>query len=591
MNIDMIVKEVCKEQLMNTVSYMTNHFPYRLAGSVYEAEASKYICNRMREYGLEVVNEAFYTYNSDPMYSKVEVLSPESYVIDSLPCAHIKATKPEGDIFELIFVGDGSYDAYKNIDVKGKMVLVEVSYAPPVPEKARIAYEMGAAGIMCMNWGNDEEVICCRALKSVWGNPTEENFNKIPNLVGVGVTRNAGLKLKAMCLAGENVTVKVAAIADRKWSKVHQPFGILRNNSGNREFVLVCSHLDAWKPGVTCNATGNATTLEICRILSKYRDELKRDIYFVFWNGHEIAEAAGSTWFVDKYWDLLNKKCVGYMHIDSTGVGETELYEIKASEELLEFARENALSEIPNKEFRVMALKKIGDQSFMGIGVPSITERMSFTKEYMEKAHGATLGWWNHTKEDGLDKCDPDILVTDTVISLKTISNLATVMLLPYDFIEKISAFKKKLENIVSQCSSYIDLKSVVSNLDETLTLVSAVQSMKNVCRDKLKADIYNECMKSISSEFTNITMTYVDKYSQDSYGYTKLSYPIPLFADIVKLSDYDPASLEYGMIMTQLIKNRNRIDDALFTLNKLLKLYKSMLEILNLSDGAMSDD
>ena len=76
----------------------------------------------------------------------------------------------------------------------GKMVLVEVSYAPPVPEKARIAYEMGAAGIMCMNWGNDEEVICHRGLKAVWGNPTESNVKNIPDLVGVGITRGAGLK-------------------------------------------------------------------------------------------------------------------------------------------------------------------------------------------------------------------------------------------------------------------------------------------------------------------------------------------------------------------------------------------------------------
>jgi len=116
------------------------------------------------------------------------------------------------------------------------------------------------------------------------------------------------------------------------------------------------------------------------------------DVYFVFWDGHEVAEAAGSTWFVDNNWDKLNKHCVCYMHIDSTGVKETELYEIKASEELLSFAKKNINDVLPELELRAMALKKIGDQSFMGIGVSSITQRKSFTKEYMEHAHARHSG-------------------------------------------------------------------------------------------------------------------------------------------------------------------------------------------------------
>ena len=87
------------------------------------------------------------------------------------------------------------------------------------------------------------------------------------------------------------------------------------------------------------------------------------------------------------------------MHIDSTGVRETELYEVKTSAELLDFSVKNIEEVLPGLELRAMSLKKIGDQSFMGIGVSSITQRKSFTQEYMEHAHGATLGWWNHMVE------------------------------------------------------------------------------------------------------------------------------------------------------------------------------------------------
>lgn len=67
-----------------------------------------------------------------------------------------------------------------------------------------------------------------------------------------------------------------------------------------------------------------------------------------------------------------------------------------------------------------------------------------------------------------------------------------------------------------------------------------------------------------VAGQITNVTMTCADKYSQDSYGYTSLSYPIPLFADFERLVKLDPASLEYGLIKTQLVKNKNRINDCI---------------------------
>lgn len=571
-----MLEEISRQNMMDTIRYMTENFPYRLSGSPCEAAASRYLTERLEEYGIDVENREFYVYNSDPMYSKVTVLDPE-VEIDSLPCAHIRATKPEGEVFELVYIGNGSYSDYKDIDVRGKMVLVEVSYAPPVPEKARIAYEMGAAGIMCMNWGNDENVICHRGLKAVWGNPTEQNFDMIPDIVGVGVTRTDGLRLKQLCMERTSVCVRVTAIADRTWSIVHQPTAVLHGNGKSDEFLLICSHFDAWQPGVTCDATGNATLIEIARILSNHRAELDRDIYFVFWDGHEVAEAAGSTWFVDNYWDKINKDCVCYMHIDSTGVKETEIYEIKASEELLGFAKENANNVLPDLELRAMALKKIGDQSFMGIGVPSITQRKSFTKDYMEHAHGATLGWWNHTIADGLDKCDEGALEEDTRVTLQAIYDIATARLLPYNFTGKIAAFRTNVQSVASQFGEHIDLTDVLKNIDKVEQQVTEIQAL---AENGLygKESIYNDFMKMVARQLTNVTMTCSDKYSQDSYGHSNLSYPVPLFADCVRMVKLERDSLEYGLINTQMVKNKNRINDALFVIEKFADLTKALL-------------
>ena len=91
--------------------------------------------------------------------------------------------------------------AKRNKDVAGKAILVEVSYAPATPEKSMIASEHGVAAMICMNWGTpDQELICGRGLKAVWGNPTPESFEKIPQLAGVSITRKDGETLKKLCL-------------------------------------------------------------------------------------------------------------------------------------------------------------------------------------------------------------------------------------------------------------------------------------------------------------------------------------------------------------------------------------------------------
>ncbi len=564
-----LLNKVSNTEMEKTIKWLTEETPYRLAGSKMQQKAAEYVLCRMKEYGLEAKIEEFYAYNSDPITSEVYVLEPYVEQIESLPCAHIKSTVPEGEEYELIYVNDGAAEQYKDKDVKGKFVLVEVSYAPPVPEKARIAYEMGAAGIMCMNWGNDEEVICHRALKGVWGNPTEETFKKIPDIIGVGVTRSAGMKLKEMCLKNMKVKIRVKAHATRQWSRLQQPFGVLRGNGKSDEFLLVSSHLDAWQPGVTCNATGNATTLEICRILSEHRDILDRDVYFTFWSGHEIAEAAGSTWFIDNHWDELNRKCVSYMHIDSTGVKDTKIHEIKASNELLSFAVNNYKKVEGERNIRAMSLRKIGDQSFMGIGIPSVTQRMSFTEDDMKKAHGATLGWWNHTCEDSLDKCDYEILARDTKITLRLILDLATEELLPYEFESKFNDLSHKVEELKIKHSRHFEFSDLLKNLYETKEAVLKIQKNKSEYTGA-NAQLYNQFVMNVCRNMMNVYMTYTDKFGQDSYGYSKLSAPIPLLADLKRLEESEVGTLEYGMIHTQLVKNKNRIIDGLQQIQQL---------------------
>jgi hypothetical protein len=562
-----LLTELCEEKVMKHIAWLTENTPRRLSGTGDDKKAAQYICDKMSEYGLETRLLGFETYNSTPMRSELKVLHPVGLVIQSLPCGHILSTLPEGMTTDLVYVGPGSFEDYEGKDVRGKAVLVEVSYAPPTPEKARIAVMKGASAMICTNWGEDQDVICNRALKAVWGTPTLQNVNEIPKIVGLSISRKAGEFLKKLCCENPYVKVLIKAESLNKWEKLVQPLAILRGKEKSESFLLVSGHLDAWEPGVTCNATGNGVMLELARAFSKYRQSLLRNIYFVFWNGHEIAEAAGSTWFVDNYWDLLRDHCIGYFNIDSPGMKGGVRYEAVASRELNGFVKK-ALREVLDEEPGVSDLRKIGDQSFLGIGIPSISGRMALSPENIKKNHGATLGWWNHTIEDTLDKVDSTNLKKDLMADAAMILGLVNAEILPYDFSTTAEAIKQNLLHFHSHSGDLIELKNLIEQVDR---LSHRIEEL-NALREKISSssqngnqekDINMTLMK-LSRILTSPFQTHCSPYEQDSYGLTILSKPIPLLYPVMNLKGMDPSQSEYILLLTTLIKNRNRVSDAI---------------------------
>ena len=94
--------------------------------------------------------------------------------------------------------------------------------------------------------------------------------------------------------------------------------------------------------------------------------------------------------------------------------------------------------------------------------------------------------------------------------------------------------------------------------------------------RDSLTAEqipVFNDFVKAVSRHLTNIFQTYAEKYGQDRYGFYKLAADIPLLADLERLGELDPSGLEYGLVETQLVRNKNRILDGLKNICDLARL------------------
>ena len=191
-----ISKDLDEKLNFQHAQWLTDNAPSRISGMGDDRKAAEYLVEQYQSYGLDAKILDIEIYNSNPIGSKLCITYPEKRELDSIVCCHIKSTPDEGLDLEAVYVGPGDYDDYKGIDVRGKAVIAEVSFNPGSPEKARIAAEMGAAAILFANSAEDgtpdENLICRRAIKSVWGNPTEETFSKIPQLAAVSISRKDG---------------------------------------------------------------------------------------------------------------------------------------------------------------------------------------------------------------------------------------------------------------------------------------------------------------------------------------------------------------------------------------------------------------
>lgn len=564
MELQDLLSQLDVDRITRHIEWFTRETPRRISGLGQDKKAADYIVRELKKYGLESGIYEFEAYNSLPGSGSLEVTAPIQADVPCEPCAHVPTTPEDGVEAELVYVGPGGEEDYYGIDVQGKIVFAEVSYAPATPEKARIAWKNGAIGIILSNWGTAQhDVICMRALKGVWGNPTIKTLHEIPQLYGVTVSRAQGECLRQMCSEGR-VTVKMRVSSPRKWEKLLQPYGFLRGATDSEEFLLVSGHLDAWEPGVTCNATGDATILELARVFSENAGHLRRNIWFTFWNGHEIAEAAGSTWFVDTFWPQISDNCVAYINIDSTGMKDTSIFEVSASYELIDLARDT-LAQVfgPDEPMRLSYLSRTGDQSFFGIGVPAIAARHGFSDAYIKETHGATLGWWNHTVEDNLDKYDPEVMAKDVKLQAAYIWKLSTEPRLPYNFAPMIQDVTEKVNYLSGFSDGAVSLDPIKCKLRCLDRLVQDLNALDSSRMNDYKIEMYNQALMQISRHMTNAFYTRAERFEQDSYGLSILSKPIPLLYPLVELAKMGVSDEKYYPMKTELMRARNRVWDA----------------------------
>ncbi|MFQ6075350.1 MAG: M28 family peptidase [Candidatus Bathyarchaeia archaeon] len=282
-----ILSELSVDEAYKHVLWLDKNVGQRLAGTPEERKAAEYFRKTLEGYGVPVRWFEFDAHISIPKEAELKILSPVEKEIHCSCFAQIKSTPPGGIRGELVYVGQGGVEDYKDRDVRGKITLADLSYTPPRPEKVRLTELFGAIGQIMINWSDPEfRVLPLGTVKRIWGNPTPETIGEMPNIPAVGITRADGEWLKELCGKG-HVEVWMRAEAWRGWGKVVELDAHVEGTLEPELYPLVGGHYDAWGPAATCNATGNAMLLELAQVFAKHRRSLRRSVRFAWWTAHE----------------------------------------------------------------------------------------------------------------------------------------------------------------------------------------------------------------------------------------------------------------------------------------------------------------
>jgi Peptidase family M28 len=578
MSEDGVVAAVSAANVKAHVEHITTEIPSRLAGSANGRRMAEYSAASLSKAGVSARVHEMPGLVSFPAQGELRVLAPVELVIEANTLGHSLPTLPDGLAGELMDVASGAFGEYRGRDATGKITLSELSYHPARHEKQRISALMGATGCVMMNWGHPENTaVPFGSVKPVWGNPTPETLQtEMARLPCIGIARTAGLKLRQMLQEGP-VRIWLRANVENAWRPVQITVGEIKGHTD--DFVVVGGHQDSWPgPQATDNAAGNACILELARVFNQHRDKLRRGLVAGFWTGHETGTMIGSSWFVDRNWDRLREHAVAYLQIDQPACAGTTRWSAASNVELKRFHQGVEKRLLGNRPFAWRRAVKNGDASFFGLGVPMLAAQGAFTEEELKKTALANLGWWHHSIENTIDKLDFEFMADHLRLYAAYLWELCTAVVLPFEYVSVADAFIERLDELKAGAegiglSGAADAARGFKAAAEKLEAAAGDWRQRYAAAktgDEGPAERLNTCMKRLSRALVPLASTAKGTYGHDPYGYTPQGSMIPTLYDVARYAKLGEGE-ERWMLETQLVRDRNRIADALLDCRRLI--------------------
>jgi len=533
----------------------------RLSGSVEERNAAAYAEEQLRAAGYQTRIMMHDAYISLPGAAALQVTQPAPRDVFCITHSMGRSTGPGGVAADLVDVGKGRPEDYAragfnfmvagggSAGTAGKIALVDDL---ATPEQAVLGSRLGVAALIFVS-GRHAHEMC---VSPVWGNPAPTTAGTLPTIPMISVHQEDGQALRRLCGDGR-VAVRFTADVRTGWTQT--PIVLADLAAGHPEaepemFVLFSGHLDGWHLGAMDNGSANATTLAVARVMAARRGAWRRGLRVAMWSGHSHGRYSSSAWYADNHWVDLVEHCVAHVNIDSVGAAGADRFVTNSMPETAGLGVW-AVREIAGAALTAKRVGRDSDQSFLGIGIPSLFGSLSHQDD-------GSLGWWWHTPHDTLDKIDLERLVRDAKIFELTLDRLLTDAVLPLDYAAAAADLRGQLQALASEAGSSFDLTPVISAAGRLEALCGRLAQAARGATGAAARRV-NACGRLLDRTLIPATYTAAGRYAHDPALDNEF---LPRLAAVRRLAALPPDGDEARFLRVDLVRGRNAVLDAVQT-------------------------
>jgi hypothetical protein len=479
----------------------------KLSGTPEELESFRYLEAQMQSFGYRTQLIFHDAYISLPGKASVKV---DGKPLKTITHSMSVPTPAEGVTAPLVYVGEGHAADFAKVDVRGKIVLVD---AIAFEDVAQLASQHGAVGELHITPNENLYEMC---VSPVWGSPSQHTRENLPTTAICTISQADGTPLREACLAGKAPIATLATEVDTGWRKTPiLQADLAYSDDPDAPFVLFSGHHDTWHYGVMDNGGANATMLEAARLLAERKSEWKRSLRLCFWSGHSHGRYSGSAWYADEYFDELERRCLAHVNVDSTGgEGASVLTNSSVIDELRAVAA-TAIKDVTGQVHLGRRHGRAADQSFWGVGIPSMFGSLSHQPPGPVKMPVA-LGWWWHTPHDTEEHIDPDNLARDTDIILRVLRQLLSSNVVPLDYTIYAASLKNELLTLSKTLGDRLEIGSLLSAVDD---LDAAARSLNQAATaaEGAEAVALDDRLRRTARLLVPLNYTFGDRFHPDS--------------------------------------------------------------------------
>lgn len=525
--------------------------------------AAGLIAERLRQHGIPVEVHTPDLYLSIPRKAHIEIAGRTLHAKPMAMSAIYKEGLHAPLVYQPSAYADNADEMFTSsllgdaVDVAGKIVVTE---GFGMPGKVSALAQRGALAVIAVNPGERAHWGICT---TIWGTPDLDDLPRKPTVAVVSVNRSDGEHLIEQAKSGASATLFTDLTEGFFPSPV--PVVTIPGHEDPESFVLLHGHYDSWDYGVGDNAVGDATMLEVARVLWKNRHTLRRTVKIAWWPGHSTGRYAGSTWFADHFALELHEHCVAQINCDSPGCRWATSYQnVSLMPETERFAAA-LIHDVTGQTLHAERPHQAGDYSFNNLGLSGYFMLLSTMPDDLraEKGYyavggcGGNIAW--HTEDDTLEVADREILMKDMRIYALAAYRTANCSTVPFDFTLTLDDFSATLARYQAAAGDGFSFDRLGQEITELRRQVQALntQSARLEGQPLSTAELraVNAAQLKLARELVRVNFTRGHDFFHEP------AESVPPLPDLAPALELPHASSEHaGFIRTHLTRGQNRV-------------------------------